>query len=137
MQQCLERRAPSRRKRLNPQSALEPFTGMIGRIQESIDLGYRHPLCGFSHFYNFVASADLPLLKHAKVKARLSARGEQCCHARLVHANADAIASHAGLRNFEDRTANLIPIADTDRFVRQAIDREVLTELSVDVIGPL
>jgi hypothetical protein len=41
------------------------------------------------------------------------------------------------LRDLEQCTADLIPVADADGVVGQSLDREVFAELSVDEVGPL
>jgi hypothetical protein len=51
-------------------------------------------------------------------------------HTRLIHADADPVASYARLRNFKDRIANAILITDADLMVREPLDREVFAELT-------
>jgi hypothetical protein len=50
---------------------------------------------------------------------------------RLVHANADAVASDARLRHFEQSTADPVVIADADFVVGQSVDRKILSELPI------
>src|SRR5262245_57811239 len=68
LQQCLKRRAPSGRKRLDPQRALQSITRMVGRIQKRIDLCDGHSLVRLSHLHDFVAGANLALLKDAEIE---------------------------------------------------------------------
>src|SRR5262249_1820773 len=84
-----------------------------------------------------VASADLAFLQDAEVEPRPSARGEERRHARLVHADADAVARDARLGDLEHRATDLIAVADAHGVVGQAFDREVLAELAVDEVGAL
>src|SRR3954452_15813975 len=60
---------------------------------------------------------------------------EQGGDAGIVHAEADAVASHAGLRDFEDGGADPVAVADADLVVAQPFDREVLADLSVDEVA--
>ena len=79
----------------------------------------------------------LALLKHAEIEARAVVRDEQCRNARIVHPDPDAVTGHARLRDLEDGAADLIAVADADLVVAEALDREVLAELSVDeVVSP-
>jgi hypothetical protein len=59
----------------------------------------------------------------------------------LVHPNANAIASNAGLRDFEECAPDPIPVADAHRIVGQTLDCEIFAELSVGIripeVGPL
>src|SRR3989441_10639578 len=110
---------------------------MMGRIEERVDLCDGHSLLRLSHFHDFVAGAHLPLLQDAEIKPRPSAGCQQCWHPGLVHANPDAMAGTARLRDLEQRAANLITVADAHGIVGQSFDREVLAELSGDEVGPL
>src|SRR2546422_10233327 len=110
---------------------------MMGRIEERVDLCDGHSLLRLSHFHDFVAGAHLTLLQDAEIKPRPSAGCQQCWHLGLVHANADAIAGNARLRDLEQRAADLITVAGAHGIVEQSFDREVLAELSGDEVGPL
>src|SRR5262249_17840721 len=135
--QRVERRAPSRRKRVDAQRALQSIARMSGRIQERVDLDDRHPLLRLGHLHDLVAGAHLAFTQHAHVETRTSTRCQQRRHARLVRPNAEAIAGDPRLRDFEQRAADQIPIADAHHVVGQSVDREVLAELSVDEVAPL
>src|SRR5207253_1879043 len=54
--------------------------------------------------------------------------------ARGVHADPDAVAGDAGLRDLEDGGADLVTVADADLVVAEPCDGEVLAELSVDEV---
>src|SRR5947199_10443898 len=110
---------------------------MIWRIEERVDLCDGHPLLRLSHLHDFVARSYLAFPQDAKVEARPSAGCQQSRHPRLVHPNADAIACNARLGDLEQRAADLITVADAHCIVGQSFDREVLTELSMDEVGPL
>src|SRR5262245_8059737 len=110
---------------------------MIRRVEQRVDFGDGHPLGGLSLLHEVVAGTNLALLQDANVEPRPSAGCQQCRHTRLVHPNANAIAGHARLRDFEQRTADPIAVADAHRFVGQSFNGEVLTELSVDEVRPL
>ena len=110
---------------------------MIGRIEERADLCDGHSLLRLSHLRDFVAGAHLAFLQDAEVEPRPSAGCQQGRHPRLVHPNANAIAGNARLSDLEQCAADLITVADANGIVGQSFDREVLTELSVDEVGPL
>jgi len=57
-------------------------------------------------------------------------RYQQGRHARLIHANADAVAGDAGLRHLEKRAADAITVANADFIVGQAVNGEILAELA-------
>src|SRR3954466_15199536 len=102
---------------------------MIGRIQERVDLSDGHSLLCFADLYDFVAGADLALLKDSEVETRPSAGCQQCRHPGLVHPDTHAIACDARLSDLEHGAADLITVADTDCIVGQSFNREVLSEL--------
>src|SRR4029077_15810132 len=110
---------------------------MIGRIKECIDLCDSHPLLRLSYLHDFVAGAHLAFPQDPKVESRSSAGCQQSRHPGLVHPNADAIASNARLSDLEQRAADLITVANAHRIIGQSFDREVLTELSMNEVGPL
>ncbi len=85
--------------------------------------------------YDLVAGANLALLEHAEIKPRSVVRHQQGRDAWIVHANSDAIACHAGLRHFEQRAPDAIPVADAHLVVRQTLYGEVLAELPEDEIA--
>lgn len=61
---------------------------------------------------------------------------QQRGHVRLLHANAEPVASDARLRHFEQGRADPVTIADANLGVGEALDGEVLTELAVDQMRP-
>jgi len=73
-------------------------------------------------------------LEHTKVEARAAVGDEHGRNARVVHADADAVAGDARLRDLEDGGADLVAVADADLVVAQPLDREVLAELAVDEV---
>jgi hypothetical protein len=136
LQQRLERRAPSRRKRVDPQGTLQPIAHMMGRIEKRVDLCYCHSLLSFSRLDDLIARSNLAFLENAQVEPRPSARCQQCRHPGLVHSNPDAIARNPRLRDLEQRAADLISVADAHGIVGQSFDGEVLAELSVNEVVP-
>jgi hypothetical protein len=56
---------------------------------------------------------------------------QQRRHPWLVGPDTDSIARDPGLTHFEHRGSDAISIADADLVVGEALDREVLTELSI------
>src|SRR5215467_122420 len=137
LQQRFKRRAPSWRKRFDPQCALQLIARMVWRIQQRVDLCDSHSLLRLSHLYDFVAGAHLAFVQDTEVEARPSAGCQQSRHPWLVHPNADAVTCNARLGNLEQRGADLITVADAHSIVRQSFDCEVLAELSINEVGSL
>jgi hypothetical protein len=76
----------------------------------------------------------LQSLPDAEIEAGPAVRDKQRGHLRLVHANADPIASDARLRHFEQCIADSIAIADADLPVGETVDGEVFAELAKDEV---
>ena len=55
---------------------------------------------------------------------------EQGWHARFIHANADAVTSHAWLRYFKFSATDAVSIADAHFVIRKSLDGEVFPELA-------
>jgi hypothetical protein len=55
---------------------------------------------------------------------------EQSGHGRFSHPDAHPIARDAWLRDFKDRAANPVSVADAHLVICQPLDREVLAELT-------
>jgi hypothetical protein len=81
-------------------------------------------------FQDLVSRLHVALLKHAEVKAGTAVRDEQRRNPRVVHADPDAVAGDPRLRDLEDRTADLVVVADADLVVAGSVDGEVLAELA-------
>src|SRR5262245_19612412 len=109
---------------------------MIGRVEQRVDLGDGHPLGGLFHFHDVVSGTHFAWLQDAEVESWASAGREQCWHAGLIHANAEAIASNTRLSHLEQCAADPISITDTHRTVGQSFNGEVLAELPIDEVGP-
>jgi hypothetical protein len=124
-------------ERLDLQRAFHSVAWTLRRIEERVDLGDRDPLLTLIDLYDLVAAADLAFLEGAEIESRSSTRDQKSRHARLVHANADAIASYPGLGDFEQSAANPIAIAEIDAVVGQAFDRKIFAELSVSKVSSL
>lgn len=59
---------------------------------------------------------------------------QQGGHLWFVHAKAHAVASHPGLRHFEERVADAVLVADAHFVVGQAVHGEVLAELAMSEV---
>ena len=108
---------------------------MPGQVEERIDLRNRHLFRPGGELEDLVARLHLALLEDAEVEAGATVGDEQGGNPRVVHADPDAVAGDARLRDFEDGGADLVAVADADLVVAQSFDREVLAELSVDEVG--
>src|SRR5579863_5228107 len=60
---------------------------------------------------------------------------QQRGHFRLIHTDTYPVACHPWLRHFEKSAADPVTVADAYFRVRQAIDREVFSELPVDEVA--
>lgn len=107
---------------------------MEGGVQERIDLEHGHPLRARADLHDLVVGPDVTLLQDAEIEAGPAVRDKQRGHLRLVHANADPIASDARLRHFEQCIADSIAIADADLPVGETVDGEVFAELAKDEV---
>jgi hypothetical protein len=103
---------------------------MSGQIQNSINVGHRHPFWTFSKFYDFITRANFSFLQNAKVESRSPVRDQEGWHARLVHANAYAVAGYPGLCHFEHRLADAVSIANADLVVGKSFNRKIFSELA-------
>ncbi len=112
-----------------PQRALKLIRAMSRNIEQSVDVLNRKPLGPLCDFDDLVAGTDLALLQHAEIEPRPMMRHQESRDPRIVHADPDAITSHARLRHLEQRAADAIPVADADLVVREAFHGEVLAEL--------
>ena len=92
---------------------------MSRQIQEGVNLGHTDSLWTVSDFYDVVARPDFSFLQHAKVESWPVMGNEQSCHARFIHANADAVASYARLRHFKYRVTNAVAIANADLVIEE------------------
>ena len=68
----------------------------------------------------------------AEVEPRPAVLHKQRRHPLVVQADADLVAGHPGLADFEDRAADSKPVAYADLVVRHSRDREVFAELPHD-----
>jgi hypothetical protein len=78
----------------------------------------------------------LAFLQNTEIETGPATRDHQCGHLRLIHADANPVTSDARLRHFKQGAADPITIADAHLPVRQAVDREVLPELSIGEVVP-
>ncbi len=108
---------------------------MIRGIEKCVDLRDCHFLLRLSHFHDLVPRTHFAFLQDAEVESWSSTGCQQCRHARFIHSNADAVAGNARLSDLEDRTADLITIADAHGIIWQSFDCEVLAELAVNKVG--
>ena len=131
VQERLQGGAPTGAQRRDAQRALQLVTRVPGLVEQRVDLGHAHALraCGDQH--DLVAGLHLALLQDAEVETGPAVCDEQCRHPRLVHADAHAVAGDARLGHFEQGATHAVAIADADFLVGQAVDGEILSELSV------
>ena len=85
---------------------------MPGEVEQRVDICDRHVLRPRGKLDDPVSRLYLALLEHPEVKTWTVMGDEQRRDPRVVHADPDAIARDARLAYLEDRTANLVAIAD-------------------------
>src|ERR1700722_16034494 len=136
-EQRLERAPPARTQRGDAQRPLEQVAGMTGLVQQRVDLEDGHTLSAYADLDNLIARLDLTLCQNPQIETGPAVRHQQGRHPRLVHANTNPVTSNTRLCHFKQNTPDPVAVADTDLPVRQALDREVLAELSVnEVVAP-
>jgi hypothetical protein len=104
---------------------------MAGQIKQSINFLDSDMLRAVGNLHDLVARADLPFFKDTAIKARSLMRDQECSHLRVVHPYTDAIAGDARLRYFKQRAADSVAISDADLVIGEAIDCQVLAELTI------
>ena len=62
-------------------------------------------------------------------------RHDERRHLRLIHPDAEPVAGDARLRHFEQRASDPVTVADAHLGVGQAVDREILAELTVSEVA--
>ena len=105
---------------------------MLRRVEKTVDVGNRHPARPIGQLLDAVAGAHDAFLDDAEVEPRPAVLHKQRRHPLVVQADADLVAGHPGLADFEDRAADPIPVAHADLVVRHSRDREVFAELPHD-----
>src|SRR5262245_4668161 len=108
---------------------------MIGQIEKRADLCDGHALSGLSHFNDFVARTYLAFTEDPEVEPWPTTGRQECRHPGFVHPNTNTITGNARLSNLEQCAADLVTVADAHCIVEQALDREVLAELSMDEVS--
>ena len=73
----------------------------------------------------------MPLGYDTHVEAGPPVADQQCGHLRLAESKADTVAGDSRLGDLELRFADAVPVADADLVVSEAVDGEVLAELTV------
>src|SRR6516165_10360512 len=109
---------------------------MTGHVQQRTDREDAHALRTRSDQHDIVASPYFSFLQHTEIETRLTVRDQQCGHLRLVHADPHSVAGDARLRHFEQSAADPVTIADANFLVRQTLDGEVFSKLTIDEIAP-
>jgi hypothetical protein len=104
-------------------------------IEQRVSFGDRHLLGARGALDDVVSRLYVALLEHAEVEARAVVGDEQGRDAGVVHANPDAVAGDARLRDLEDDGSDLVAVADTDLVIGESLHSEVLAELSVDEVS--
>ena len=135
VEQGSERGLPAGAEGGDPERSEQLLARVSGEVEERVDLGDRHLLRAGGELDDLVSRLHLALFEHAEVEAGAAVGDEQGGDARVVHADPDAVAGDAGLRDLEDGGADLVAVADAHLVVAQSLDGEVLAELSVDEVA--
>src|SRR4051794_16494141 len=128
-------RLPARAEGRDPQRSEQLLARVSREIEQRVDFRDGHRFLTGGELDDLVARLDLALLEDAEVEARPAVRDEQGRNARVVHADAHAVTGDAGLRDFEDGSADPVAVADAHLVVAESLDREVLAELPVDEVA--
>src|SRR5947209_4361206 len=108
---------------------------MAGQIKQRIEFCNRDVLGSVADLSDFITRANFPFLENPEVKARPMMGDKQSSHLGLIRPDAHPITGHPRLGHFEECRANPIAIANAHFVIRQAFDREVLTELGMAEIA--
>ena len=130
-EQRLEGTTPAGAQRRDAQRALQLIAGVTGHVEQRIDLGHAHALGPGRDLRDLVAGLDFAFLQHTEIEAGSAVLDHQRGHFRLVHADAEPVTGDARLRHLEQGAADPVAVSDTHLCIRQAIDGEILSELSI------
>ena len=108
---------------------------MVVEVEESVDVGDGDPFRPRRHLDDGVAGLDRSLGQDPHVETRPPVRDEERRQARLIEADADPVARHAGLRHLEQGAPDAVAVADPHLVVGQPVHREVLAERAIGEIG--
>ena len=134
IEQGAKRALPAFAESGNSERPQELLPRMPREVEERVDFHDRHLFRPGGELDDLVARLHLALFDHPEVEAGPVVGDEQGGNPRVVHPNPDPEARHSRLGDFEDCGADSVAIADADLLVAQALDREVLAELSVDEV---
>src|ERR1700733_10445069 len=135
-EQCLERVSPPRTERRDASGNRNAAGIVVGKIQQRVNFSDRDPLRPIGNLEDFVPGANLPFLDHAEIEPWPSVRNHQGWHLRIVHSNPEPIACDARRCHFKDRAADFVSVSNAHLVVRQTVDSEILSKLSVLEIVP-
>lgn len=130
IQQCLHGRPPAGAECGDPQGTFDLPAGVPGQVEHPVDLLDGHRLGSGGDLDDLLPGFDLAFLEHAQIEAGPVVCHQQCRHPRLAHPQADSVAGHPRLGDLEERVADAVAVTDTDLVVRQAVDGEILPELT-------
>src|SRR5262249_26136657 len=134
LEQRLQGGAPAGAQCRDVQCTHQLTAGVTGHVQQGIDLEDSHALGTGCDLYDHVAGFHLACLQNTEIETGSAMCDQQRGHLWLVHADAHAVTSYARLCHFKQSAANPITVADAHLVVGQAVDREVLSELSIGEI---
>jgi hypothetical protein len=63
-------------------------------------------------------------------------RDDERGHLRIIHSNSEPVAGDAGLCHLKDCIADSVPVSNADLTIRQTVNGEILSKLSVLEIVP-
>src|SRR5271166_5479270 len=133
-EQRLKGVAPAWAQGRDTQRALELAAGMPRQRKQRVDLEDTHALWTSADLDDLIPGFHLAFLKNTEIETGPTVPDQQRGHLRFVHTDTNAVTGDARLRYFEQGAADPIAVANAHFPVRQAIDREVLPELSVGEI---
>src|SRR3954447_25022788 len=135
VEQRAERRLPAGAEGGDPERSEQLLTRMAGEVEQRVGLGDGHLLGTGDELDDLVPRFHAALFANAEGEARPVVGDEQGGNARVVHAQADAVAGDTRLRHLEDGGPDPIAVTDADCVVPESLDGEVLTELAVDEVA--
>jgi hypothetical protein len=110
---------------------------MSWQIQESVNVGDCDLLWAIANFHDVIAGTNFSFLQYSKVEAWPTMCDQQSRHARLVHADANAVAGYARLGHFEYCITDTVPITDANLAIGKTFNGEVFAELAkTEIVAP-
>jgi hypothetical protein len=103
---------------------------MSWKVEQCVDVGHRDLFRAGADLDDVLAGLHRTLGDNPATEAGSAVGNQQGGHSRLIHPDPDPVARDPRLGDLEDRLADLVTVADAHFVVGQALDGEILTEMT-------